>query len=142
MSIVAIILIALLERAILSRASVLKSVALTILPRRKAPTIIAALTIGLVRRSVAKRLWGVRRGGRLRLKALLRLLVSDLPLRGRGETIGQQIAVIVHILLVLSGRALLTALRQRLCGVRSGNQSEVMLGVLQIIFRRHRLTPV
>ena len=71
---------------------------------------------------------------------MLRLLVSDLPLRGRGETIGQQIAVIVHILLVLSGRPLLTALRQRLCGLRGGNQSEVMLGVLQIIFRRDRIS--
>jgi hypothetical protein len=73
----------------------------------------------------------------LRLKAWLRLLVGVLTLRGRGETIRQQIAVIVHILLVLSRRPLLTALRQRLCGLRGRNQSEVMFRVLQIIFRRY-----
>jgi hypothetical protein len=142
LSIVAITLIAFLKRAILSRASILKPVALTILPGRKATAIIAALAVGLVRRPVGKRLRGVGRGARLGLKALLRLLVSDLPLRGRGETIGQRVkvAVIVHSLIVLSGRPLLTALRQRLGSVGSGNKSEIMLSVLQIIFRRHRIS--
>jgi hypothetical protein len=77
------------------------------------------------------------------LKSLLRRLrESVLPLRGRGETIGQRVkvAVIVHTLLVLSGRPLLTALRQRLRGVRSGNQSEVMLCMLQIILGRDRIS--
>jgi hypothetical protein len=142
MSIVAVTLVALLERAILSRTSVLKSVALTILPGRKAPTVIAALTLGLVRRPVAKRLWGVWRGVRLRLKALLRLLIGVLPLRGRSETIGQRVkvAVIVHTLVVLSGRPLLTTLRERLCSMRSRNETEVMLGVLQIIFSCDRIS--
>jgi hypothetical protein len=143
MSIVAITLVALLERAIGSRTSILKSVALlTILPRRKTPTIIAALTIGLVRRPIAKRLWGVRRDVRLRLKSLLRLLVSVLPLRRRGETIGQRVkvAVIVHTLIVFSGWPLLTALRQRLRSVRRGDETEVMFGVLQIILGCDRIS--
>ena len=142
MSIVAITLVALLVRAIGSRTSVLKPVALTILPGRKASPIVAALTFGLERRPVAKRLWGVRRSARLRLKSLLRLRVSVLPLRGRGETIRQRvkIAVIVQIILILAGRALLTALCLRLCSLRSGNKPKVMFGVLQIILRCDRIS--
>jgi hypothetical protein len=143
MSIVAVTLIALLERAILSRTSVLKSVALlTILPGRKAPAVIAALTLGLIRRSIAEGLRCVRRDVWLRLKALLRLLVSVLPLRGRGETIGQRVkvAVIVHTLLIFSGRPLLTVLRQRLRSVSGSNETEVMLGVLQIILGSDRIS--
>ncbi|MBV9908259.1 MAG: hypothetical protein JOY52_11930, partial [Hyphomicrobiales bacterium] len=134
MSIVAIILIALLEWTIRPRTSILKSVALlTILPRRKTPAIIAPLTIGLVRRAVAEGLRDVLRNVWLRLKALLRLLVSVLPLRGRGETIGQRVkvAIIVHAVLVLSSRPLLTALRQSLSSVSRGNETEVVFGVLQ-----------
>ena len=144
MSIVAItFIVAVLERAIGARASILKSVALTILPRRKAPPIIAALTVGLVRRSVAKRLWGVRRNAWLRLKSLLRLGVGVLPLGGRGETIRQpaKIAVIFEVVaLALSGWSLLTALRQSLCSLRGGDKSEVMFRVLQIVFRRDRVS--
>ncbi len=79
----------------------------------------------------------------MRLKSLLRLLrVRVLPLRGRGETIGQRVkvAVIVHTLFVLSGRPLLTALRQRLCSVRSGNQPEIMFCVLQIVLGGDRIS--
>jgi hypothetical protein len=143
MSIVAIILIALLERTIRPRASILKSVALlTILPRRKTPAIIAPLTIGLVRRSVAEGLRDVLRNVWLRLKALLRLLVSVLPLRGRGETIGQRVkvAIIVHAVLVLSSRPLLTALRQSLRSVSRGNETEVVFGVLQVILGCDRIS--
>jgi hypothetical protein len=145
MSIVAVTLVPILERAILSRPSILKTIALTILPRRKGAAIVAALTLGLVRRSVAERLWSVRRGARLRLKAWLRLrllLVGVLPLRGRGETIGQRVkvAVIVHPLIILSSRPLLTALRQGLRGLRSGDQSEIMFCVLQIILGSDRIS--
>jgi hypothetical protein len=143
-SIVAITLVvAVLVRAIGSRASILKSVALTILPRRKAPPIIAALTVGLVRWSVAKRLGRVRSNAWLRLKSLLRLRVDVLPLGRRGETIRQstKIAVIFEVVaLAFSGRSLLTALRQRLCGLGRGNKPEVMFRVLQIIFRRDRVS--
>ena len=141
MSIVAIALVAVLVRAIGSRTSVLKSVALTILPGRKASPIVS-LALGLVSRSVGERLGGVRRSARLRLKSLLRLLESDLPLRGRSETIRQrvEIAVILQIILILARRALLTALRERLCSLGSGNKPEVMFGVLQIIFRRDRIS--
>jgi hypothetical protein len=142
--IVAITLVTIRELPIGARASVLKSVvALTILPRRKPPPIIAALTLGLVRRSVAKRLWGVRRNVWLRLKSLLRLRVSILPLGRRSETIRQpaKIAIVFKVVaFALSGRPLLTALRQRLCSLRSGNKSEVMFRVLQIIFRRDRVS--
>ena len=93
-SIVAISLVAVLVRAIGSRTSVLKSVALTILPGRKAPTVVS-LALGLVSRSVGKRLWGVRRSARLRLKSLLRLRVSGLPLGGRSETIRQRVKIAV-----------------------------------------------
>ena len=142
MSIVAITLVAVLVRAIGSRTSVLKSVALlTILPGRKAPAVVS-LALRLVSWPVGERLWRVRRSGRwLRLKSLLRLLKGNLPLRGRSETIRQRvkIAVIVQVILILAGRPLLTALRQRLCCLRSGNKSEVMFRVLQIIFRRDRI---
>jgi hypothetical protein len=143
-AIVAIALVTIRELPIGARASVLKSVvALTILPRRKPSPIIAALALGLVRRSVAKRLWGVRRNVWLRLKSLLRLRVSILPLRRRSETIRQpaKIAIVFEVVaFALSGRPLLTALRQRLCCLRSGNKSEVMFRVLQIIFRRDRIS--
>ena len=141
MSIVAIPVVAVLVRAIGSRTSVLKPVALlTILPGRKAPAIVS-LALGLVSRPVGERLWGVRRSGRLRLKPWLRLLVGILPLRGRSETIRQRvkIAVIVHVVFILAGRALLTALCERLCSLRSGNKPEVMFGVLQVILRRDRI---
>jgi hypothetical protein len=131
-----------LVRAIGSRTSVLKSVALTILPGRKAPSVVAALTLALVRRSLNEWLWGVRRCGRLRLKSLLRRLESGLPLRGRGETIRQRvkIAVILLVILILAGRPLLTALRQRLRSLRGGNKPIVMLRVLQVILRRDRIS--
>jgi hypothetical protein len=141
MSIVAITLVAVLVRAIGSRTTVLKSVALTVLPGRKTSPIVS-LALWLVSRSVGERLWGVRRSARLRLKSLLRLRISGLPLRGRSETIRQrvEIAVILQVILILAGRALLTALRERLCSLRSGNKPEVMLGVLQIIFRSYRIS--
>jgi hypothetical protein len=140
-SIVAIALVAVLVRAIGSRASVLKSVALTILPGRKASSIVS-LALGIVSRSVGERLRGVRRGARLRLKSLLRLRINGLPLCGRSKTIRQcvKIAVILHVVLILARRALLTALCERLRSLRSGNKSEVMFGVLQVILRRHRIT--
>ena len=142
MSIVAISVVAVLERAIGPRTSVLKSVALTILPGRKAPSIVAALTLGLVRRPVAERLRGVRRSARLRLKSLLRLRVGALALRRRGETVRQraEIAIVFEVVaLTFAGRSLLTALRESLCGLRSGDKSEIMLRVLQVIFRRDRI---
>ena len=142
-SIVAITLVvAVLERAIGSRTSVLKSIALTILPGGKASPIGAALTLALVRRSLHEWLWGVRRSARLGLKSLLRLRESVLPLRRRGETIRQpaKIAVIVQVVLVLSGRPLLTALCERLRGLRSGNKPKVMFGVLQVILRCNRIS--
>jgi hypothetical protein len=129
-----------LVRAIGSRASVLKSVALTVLPGRKASPIVS-LALWLVSRSVGERLWGVRRSGRLRLKSLLRLRINGLPLRGRRKTIRQRvkIAVILQVVLILAGGALLTALCERLRSLRSGNKSKVMFGVLQVILRRDRI---
>ena len=78
----------------------------------------------------------------MRLKALLRLLVCVLPLCGRGETIGQRVkvAVIVHTVFVLSGRPLLTALRERLRSVSRGDETEVMFGVLQVILGCDRIS--
>ena len=80
----------------------------------------------------------------MRLKSLLRLRVSALPLHGRGETIRQraEVAIIFQVVAFgLSGRSLLAALCERLCSLRSGNKSEVMFGVLQIILRRNRISP-
>jgi hypothetical protein len=142
--IVAIAFVPILERAILARTSILKPVALAILPGREAASVIAALTLlTLVLRPLGKGLRGVRRGVRLRLEARwLGLLESVLPLGGGSETIGQRvkIAVIVHAVLVLPGRPLLTALRKRLRSLRGGDEPEVMLGVLQIIFRGDRVS--
>lgn len=143
MSIVAIPIVAVLVRAIGSRNSVLESVALlTILSGRKASSIVS-LALGLVSRPVGERLWGVRRSsGRLRLKSWLRLLKGILPLCGRSETIRQrvEIAVIVQVILILTRRSLLAALRQSLGSVRGGDKPEVMLRVLQIILRRDRIS--
>jgi hypothetical protein len=140
--IITVTFISLRERPIGSRTAVRKPVALTLLPRRKAPAIIAALTLGLVCRPVAERLWGVRGGARLRLKSLLRLLISALSLGGRGETIREraEIAIVLQVIFALSGRPLLTTLRERLRGLRGCNKTEVMFGVLQIILRRHRIS--
>jgi hypothetical protein len=142
--IVAITLVPLRKLPIGSRTAVGKSVALTVLPGRKAPPIVAALTLGVIGRSIAERLWGIRRGARLRLKSLLRLRVSALPLRRRGETVRQraEIAIVFQVVaFALSGRSLLAALCERLCSLRSRNKSEVMFGVLQIILRRNRISP-
>ena len=144
MPIVAITLVPLRKLPIGSRTAVGKSVALTVLPGRKAPPIVAALTLGVIGRSIAERLWGIRRGARLRLKSLLRLRVSALPLRRRGETVRQraEIAIVFQVVAFgLSGRSLLAALCERLRSLRSGNKSEVMFGVLQIILRRNRISP-
>jgi hypothetical protein len=79
----------------------------------------------------------------VRLKTRLGLLIGVLPLRGRGETVRQraEIAIVFQVVGILSGRPLLTtALRERLRGLRRGNKPEVMLGVLQIILRRYRIS--
>jgi hypothetical protein len=140
MAVVAITLVAVLERTIGSRPPVLKSVALTILPGRKAAAVGATLTVAFVGRSLNEWLWGVRRSGRLGLKPLL-LRVSVLPLGRRGETIRQpaKIAIIFQVVVALSGRPLLTALGERLRRLRGGDKPEVMFGVLQIILRRDRI---
>ena len=66
--------------------------------------------------------------------------IRGLSLGWRGETIGQQIAVVIHVLVILAGWSLLTALGQRLCSLRRGDKAEVMLGVLQIIFCCDRIS--
>jgi hypothetical protein len=141
MAVVAITLVAVLERTIGSRPPVLKSVALTILPGRKAAAVGSALTLAFVGRSLNEWLWGVRRSGRLGLKSLLRLRVSVLPLGRRGETIRQpaKIAIILQVVVALSGWPLLTALGERLRRLRRSDKPEVMFGVLQIILRRDRI---
>jgi hypothetical protein len=72
----------------------------------------------------------------------LRLLINVLPLGWRSETIrqGAEIAVVLQIVALFSGRALLTALRKRLRGLRGGDEPEVMFGMLQIILRRDRIS--
>jgi hypothetical protein len=139
--VVAILVVAILERAIGSWASVRKSVALTILPGRKASSVTAALTLAIVRRSLNERLWSVGRNARLGLKSLLRLRESLLPLSRRGEPIRHpaKIAVIVQVVFVL--RPLLTALRERLRRLRRGNKPKVMFGVLQVILSSNRVSP-
>jgi hypothetical protein len=141
--IVAITFIAIRERPIRSRTPVLKSVvALTLLPGPKAAAIAAALTLGVICRPVAKWLRSVWRYAWLRLKALLRLLVSVLSLGRRSEAIRQpaEIAVVFQVVISLSRRSLLTALCERLGGLGGCNKPEVMFGMLQIILRRDRIS--
>ena len=143
MPIVAITLVAVLERAIGSRTPVLKSVALTILPGRKAAAIVAALTLALVR-PVSRRTAVGRSAQR---SVAVEILVaaagkrSAAPQARRNDPTARQNR---HRLpgrrLALSGRPLLTALRERLRRLRSGDKSEVMFGVLQIILRRDRIS--
>jgi hypothetical protein len=136
-SVVAIALVALGKRPILSRAAFGKPVALPVLPIGKTRPIALALTLALVRRPLDVGL----RGGwhRLRLKPLLRL-----ALRGRGESIRQraEIAIVFHVVaLAFSRRSRLAALCERLRGLRGSDKSKVMLRVLQIILRRDRISP-
>jgi transcriptional regulator with XRE-family HTH domain len=141
--IVAITLVTIRELPIGARTTVRKSVALTLLTRRKAPPIAAALTLRLVGWSIDERLRRIRRDAGLRLKSMLRLRVSVLPLGRRSETIRQraEIAIVLKVVaLALSGRSLLTALCERLSSLGSGNKSEVVFRVLQIIFRRDRVS--
>jgi hypothetical protein len=80
----------------------------------------------------------------MRLKTWLRLRISVLPFRGRCEPIRQraEIAIVFQVVdLALSGRSLLAALCERLRGLGGCNKPEVMFGVLQIIFRRDRISP-
>jgi hypothetical protein len=120
------------EWAIWTRAPVRKSVALPFLAGRKASAIGPALTLGLIGRSIAERLRGVRRYARLRLETLLWLLISVRSLRRRRETIRQrtEIAIVFQVVLGLAKRPLLTALRERLRSLRSRNKPEIMFGVL------------
>ncbi len=140
--VVAIALVALGKRPVLSRAAFGKPVALPVLPIGKTRPIALALTLALVRRPFDIGL----RGGwhRLRLKPLLRLLISALALRGRGESIRQraEIAIVFHVVaLAFSRRSRLAALCERLRGLRGSDKSKVMLRVLQIILRRDRISP-
>jgi hypothetical protein len=126
----------------LPRTSILESIALTVLTRREASAL--ALTLGLVWRrrwSVAEWLWRVWRAG-LWLKSLLRLLIRVLPLSGRSESIRQRakIAIVFEVVVTLTSRPLLTALRERLRGLSGRNQAEVMFRVLQIILRCDRVS--
>ena len=141
MPIVAIALVALGERPIGPRTPIRKAVALTILSGGKASAIAAALTLALIGRSVAEGLRGVWREARLRLKPRLGLLVS-LPLRRRSETIRQpaEIAIVVEVVIGLAGRSLLAALCQRLSGLSSRYEPEIVLRVLQIILGRDRIS--
>src|SRR6185312_11984418 len=139
--VVPITLVAVLERPIGPRSPVGKPAALAALPLLPGDKASAGLTLGLIRRPVGERLRGVRRA-RVRLKARLRLLINVLPLGWRSETIrqGAEIAVVLQIVALFSGRALLTALRKRLRGLRGGDEPEVMFGMLQIILRRDRIS--
>jgi hypothetical protein len=140
--IVPITLVSLLERPIGSRAPVGKPGALPLLPGGKASAVGAGRTLSLVGRPIAERLRSVRRRARMRLKTRLRLLISVLSLGRRSETIrqGAEIAIVFQIVALLSRRALLTALGKRLRGLRSGDKSEVMFGMLQVILRRDRIS--
>jgi hypothetical protein len=129
------------ERAILSRASFRKPVALTVLAIGESRPIVLALALALIRRPLGIGLRGIRRHVRLRLKPLLRLRISALPLSRRGETIGHgvEIAVVFEVI-AFSWRSRLTALCERLGSLSGCNKSKVMLGVLQIILRRDRIS--
>ena len=144
MPVVAIAFIPVGERSILSWTAFGKPVALPVLPICKPCPFVLALTLSLVGRSLGVRLGSVRGHIRLRLKSLLRLLIGGLPLRRRGEAIRQrtEIAVVFHIFAIaFAGRARLATLRERLGGLRSCNQPKVMLGMLQIILCRDRISP-
>jgi hypothetical protein len=129
------------ERPIRSHHTVGEAVALPILTICKPRTIVRALTLSLVRSSLGI---GWLRYAGLRLKSRLWLLVRrPSPLRRRGEAIrqGAEIAIIIQfVALAFSGRSRLTALCERLCRLRSCDKPKVMLGVLQIILRRNRIT--
>jgi hypothetical protein len=132
------------ERPIRARPTVGEAVALTILTICKPRTIVRALTLALIRSSLGIRWLRIGRHAGLGLKPRLWLLVrGDSSLRRRREAIRQraEIAIIIQfVALALSRRSRLTALCERLCRLRSGNKSEVMLGVLQIILRRNGIT--
>jgi hypothetical protein len=133
------------ERPIRSHHTIGEAVALPILTICKPRTIVRALTLGLIRNSLGIRWLRTGRRARLRLKSRLWLLVRrHASLRRRREAIrqGAEIAIIIKfVALAFSGRSRLTALCERLCRLSSGDKSEVMLGVLQIILRRDGITP-
>jgi hypothetical protein len=139
--IVAIALISLAERP-LSRAAFGKPAALPILPICKPAPVVLARAFAIVGWPLEIGLRRVRRQVRLRLKPLLRLLIGALSLRRRGETIRQraEIAVVLHVVALAFARGpRLTALGERLRGLRRCNKAKVMLGVLQIVLRRDRV---
>ncbi len=142
--VVAIAFVPVGERPVLSWTAFGKPVALPFLPICKPCPFVLALTFSLVGRSLGVRLGSVRGHIRLRLKSLLRLLIGGLPLGRRGEAIRQraEIAVVFHLFAIaFAGRARLAALSERLGRLRGCNQSKVMLGVLQIILCRDRISP-
>lgn len=85
--VVAVAFIPVGERPVLSRTAFRKPVALPFLPVCKPCPFVLALALSLVRRPLGVGLGSVRRHIGLRLKPLLRLLISVLSLRRRGETI-------------------------------------------------------
>lgn len=85
--VIAISFIPLNERPVLARPAFRKAAALPILPICKSRPIVLALAVALVGRPIGV---GLRRAWshiRLRLKPLLRLLISVLPLRRRREPV-------------------------------------------------------
>ena len=84
------------------------------------------------------RLRRVRRGIRRTLKCIVLLLVGSSALGWGSESIGHgnEIVILVELGdLAFSGGTLLTTLRQGLCRLSRGDQSEIMLSMLQVIFR-------
>ncbi len=85
---------------------------------------------------------GVWRRARRPLKGVALRLIGPQALGRRSESIGDggEVVALVEVPSVaLSGRARLTALRQGLSRLRRGDQPEVMLGVLQVVFGGDRI---
>jgi hypothetical protein len=137
LSTVAISFAPLAERPVRTRPAIRKAIALPIRPIGKPATIALRRAIGFERLSLDIRLRRIRSGGRLPLKGIRLLLVSSTgAFRWRSKAIGHGTEIIVFVefaALAFAGRALLTALRQRLSSLSRSNQSKIMLGVLQVV---------
>lgn len=144
-SIVTIPLIPLSKLSVGTGPPVWKAVALPVLSIRKAASIVlTAPIIGVELLPLDVGLRRVWRGVRRHLESIGLRLVRSRALKWRSEPIGHggKIVILVELrAIAFSRRTLLAALRQGLSRLSRGDQAEIMLCVLQVVFCADWIAP-
>jgi hypothetical protein len=141
--VVAISVPAILERTILTRPALWKTIVLPVLTRLISAPVILALPVGVESGALEIWLGRVRSAWLARKWALLLRERCSRALGRRRKPIRQRAIVVIVIEIVdvtFAGRTRLAVLGHRLGSLRGGNDAEIVLGVLEIVFRRDRIS--